>query len=314
MAGGLKKKDKIKWTDELAEQLHKPVRHNFERRRVYVEGIDNTWAADLVDMSNLSRYNGGVKFLLAVIDVFSKYGWLIPLKDKTGKGVAQELKKIFESRKPKKLWVDKGLEFYNQWVQNIIPLYSTENEEKSMVVERWNRTMKEKMYKYFTANNTRRYIDVLPELVKSYNKTIHSSTGMTPVEASKKQNEDLVRMRLYPLLKPARKPKLKVGDTVRIMRKKGTFEKGYTPRWTEELFKIMSIQYTNPVTYKIAGLDGEDIKGSFYEPELQKSTQDTFRIERVIRKRGNKSLVKWLGYPESFNSWVDTESIINLKT
>ncbi|XP_067939633.1 uncharacterized protein [Watersipora subatra] len=136
---------------------------------------------------------------------------------------------------------------------------------------------------------------------------------MTPTEASKKQNEDLVRMRLYPLLKPAKKPKLKVGDTVRITKKKGTFEKGYTPRWTEEIFKITDIQYTNPVTYKIAGLNGEEIKGSFYEPELQKSTQETFRIERVIRKRGNKSLVKWYGYPESFNSWVDTESIINLK-
>ena len=119
----------------MAEALHKPIRHNIERRRVEVEGIDDTWAVDLVDMSSLSKYNGGVKFLLAVIDVFSKYGWLIPLKDKTGEGVARELKKIFKSRKPKKLWVDKGVECYNQWVQSISPLYSTENEGKSVVVE-----------------------------------------------------------------------------------------------------------------------------------------------------------------------------------
>ena len=138
-------------------------------------------------MQAFTKFNRGVKYLLAVIDVFSKYGWLIPLKDKTGKSVASALKTIFEERKPKKVWVDKGKEFYNKDVKDLITLYSTENEEKASVVERWIRTMKEKMYKYFTANSANVYIDQLPDLVKEYNNTRHSSIKMTPVRRVKKK-------------------------------------------------------------------------------------------------------------------------------
>ena len=121
----------------LAEELHKPIRRKFKRRRVLVTGIDKIWAADLADMQAFSKFNRGIKYLLAVIDVFSKYGYLIPLKDKTGKSVASALKTIFKERKPEKMWVDKGKEFYNKDVKELIELYSTENEEKSSVVERW---------------------------------------------------------------------------------------------------------------------------------------------------------------------------------
>ena len=179
---GVKKKD-------LAEELHKPIRRKFKKRRVLVGGIDRIWAADLVDMQAFSKFNRGVKYLLAVIDVFSKYGWLIPLKDKTGKSVASALKTIFEERKPEKMWVDKGKEFYNKDVKDLVELYSTENEEKSNVVERWIRTMKEKMWKYFSAKSTNVYMNVLSDLVKEYNNTRHSSIKMTPVKASKKENE-----------------------------------------------------------------------------------------------------------------------------
>ena len=130
----------------LTEELHKPVRRKFKRRRVLVNGINKIWAADLVDMQAFTKFNRGVKYLLAVIDVFSKYGWLIPLKDKTGKSVASALKTIFKERKPGKMWVGKGKEFYNKDVKDLITLYSTENEEKASVVERWIRTMKEKMF------------------------------------------------------------------------------------------------------------------------------------------------------------------------
>ena len=125
-------------------------------------------------MQAFSKFNRGIKYLLAVIDVFSKYGWLIPLKDKTGKSVASALKTIFKERKPEKMWVDKGKELYNKDVKELIELYSTENEEKSIVVERWIRTMKEKMWKYFTANSTNVYINHLSDLVKEYNNTRHS--------------------------------------------------------------------------------------------------------------------------------------------
>lgn len=301
-----------RWTNELAEELHKPVTRKFQKRRVYVGGVDEIWAADLVDMKSFEKFNKGVKYLLTVIDVFSKYGWIVPLKNKSGAEVAKALKRIFKEREPDKLWVDKGKEFYNGDVQSLVELYSTENEEKSSVVERWNRTMKEKMFKYFSANSTRIYIDVLDEMVKNYNETVHSSIKMTPIEASKKENENRTWYNLYSTPIAGQEPKYSVGDKVRITKKKGIFEKGYTPRWTEEIFVIDKIQYTNPPTYKLKDWNDENIRGSFYEPELQKTHQDTFRIEKVLRKQGNKVLVKWLGYPDSFNSWIDSKDVINL--
>jgi len=139
--------------------------------------------------SSIFKIQPQVRYLLTVIDAFSKYGWMLPIKDKTGKSVADAFKEIFKKSKlkPEKLWTDKGREFYNKHVKELgVELYSTENEEKSSVVERWNRTMKEKMFKYFTANNTNKYIDVLDDFVERYNNTRHSSIKMTPVEASKK--------------------------------------------------------------------------------------------------------------------------------
>ena len=298
----------------LAEELHKPVRRKFKRRRVLVNGIDKIWAADLADMQAFSKFNRGIKYLLAVIDVFSKYGWLIPLKDKTGKSVASALKTIFKERKPEKMWVDKGKEFYNNDVKKLIELYSSENEEKSSVVERWIRTMKEKMWKYFTTNSTNVYINVLPDLVREYNNTRHSSIKMTPVEASGKKNEFKVWKTLYPNRLDILdiNPKFSVGDMVRISKTMALFEKGYTTRWTEEIFTITKIKRTSPITYKIADLNGEEIDGTFYEPEIQKTSQQLFRIEKVIEKGKNKSLVKWKGYSNDFNSWVDNKDILNL--
>ena len=192
-------------------------------------------------MHAFSEFNRGVKYLLAVIGIFSKYGWLIPLKDKTGKSVASALKTIFEKRKPEKMWVDKGKEFYNKDVKDLVTLYSTENEEKASMVERWIRTMKEKMWKYFTEKSTNVYIDVLPNLVREYNNTRHSSIKMTPVQASKKENKLRVWRNLYPehLEIHDIHPKFSVRDKVRISKKKTTFEKGYTTRWTEEIFTIL---------------------------------------------------------------------------
>ena len=266
-------------------------------------------------MKAFEDYNNGYTFLLLVIDIFSKYGWVIPLKNKKGETVAEALKNIFEERKPEKLWTDKGTEFYNKNVKKLIEIYSTENEEKSSIVERWIRTMKEKMWKYFTDNNTYTYIDVLPDLVEDYNNTVHSSTKLTPVEASKKKNELTVWRNLYPdrLKIHDLTPKFSVGDKVRITKKKKVFEKGYTTRWREEIFKIMEIQNTNPITYKLEDLNEKEIKGTFYEPELQKTKQQVFRIEKVLKKGKNKSLVRWKGYDETFDSLVDNEDLIDLR-
>ena len=264
-------------TNKLADELHRRVIKSFPKRHVYVHSIDQTWAVDLVDMQQYSKQNKHYKYLLAVIDVFSKYGWLIPLKNKTGVTVSEAFKTLFKERKPMYIWSDKGSEFYNRQVKellkdNNIKLYSTENEEKSSVVERWIGTMKQSMYRYFTAYETTKYYDILDKLVKNYNNTVHSSIKMKPVEASKLKNKFTVYKNLYPEKeKIIKKPKLKVGDRVRITKKKGKFEKGYTTRWTREIFVIVQVFKTNPVTYKINDLKGEEIKGSFYEEELQKT-------------------------------------------
>ena len=287
-----------------------------------VSNIDEIWAADLADMKALEKHNDDNTFLLLVIDTFSKYGWIKPLKNKEGKTVAKAFKEIFkEGRIPKKLWTDKGREFYNKDVMDLrnlkgenIELYSTENEEKSSIVERWIRTMKEKMWKYFTDNNTYNYMNVLPDLVEDYNNTVHSSTKLTPIDASKEKNELNVWRNLYPDRYKINKlkPKFSKGDQVRITKKKKVFEKGYTTRWTEEIFKIKGIRKTTPITYKLEDLQGEEIKGTFYEPELQKTEQQVFRIEKIIKEEKGKSFVKWKGYSDKFNSWVDNKDLKDL--
>ena len=157
-----------------------------------MNGIDEIWAADLIDMQAFSKYNNGIQYLLNVIDIFSKFVWIIPLKRKTGQAVANAFSRILKERRPSKTWIDKGREFYNKDVQKLVELYSTKNEEKSCVIERFNRIIKEKMFKYFSANYTRKFVDVLDLLVDQYNNTIFLSIKMTPKEASRKENENKV--------------------------------------------------------------------------------------------------------------------------
>ena len=130
-----------------------------------MNAIDEIWAADLIDMQVFSKDNKGIKYLLTVIDIFSKFVWIVPLKRKTGQEVASAFSRILKERRPNKTWVDRGREFYNKDVQKLVELYSTENEETACVIERFNRTIKEKMFKYISANNTRKYVDVLDLLV-----------------------------------------------------------------------------------------------------------------------------------------------------
>ena len=311
------------WAQNLAEELHKPVRRKFPKRKVFVKGIDDTWAADLVEMGSFKEWNEGVRYLLMVIDVFSKYGWIRTLKNKRGDTVAEAFKSIFEEgRKPKKLWVDKGKEFWNKDVKAVmdeegVERYSTENEEKSAVVERWNRTIKERMWKMFSAKNDTTYVDKLGDILVSYNRTKHSSIGMTPAQASRKNNERKVYAKLYEkeLWKKRKGPKFKVGDKVRITVKKKSFEKGFTPKWTEEVFVVDKVIFTKPVTYKLKDLMEEEVDGSFYEQELQKTEQENFRIEDVIdrNEKTGEVLVKWSGYPEKFNEWIPEEDTLMIE-
>ena len=307
------------WAQNLAEELHKPVRKKFPKRKVFVKGIDDTWGADLVEMGSHSKFNEGIRYLLMVIDVFSKFGWIRVLKNKQGETVAKAFNSIFkEGRVPKKLWVDKGKEFWNKNVEEImdkfgVERYSTQNEEKVSVVERWNRTIKGKLWKLFSARNSMIYSDKLKEILTDYNYTKHSSIGMSPTQASLKKNERKVYAKLYEdeLWRRRKLPKFKVGDKVRISKWKTNFEKGFTPNWTEEVFVVKKILHTKPVTYWLKDLLDENVEGSFYEQELQKVDQEIFRIEEVLDedKESGESYVKWSGYPSKFNEWIPTDDI-----
>ena len=215
------------------------------------------------------------------------------LKTKTGLEVSKAFQIIFKENKPKMLWVDKGKEYYNKNVldllaKNDIKIYSTEIEEKSSVCGRWNRTIKTKMYKQFTIQNSTVYIDILPRILSSYNNSKHRSISMTPLQAREPKNYGKVYFHLYgDLESDNRKPAFKKGDRVRISKyKRKTFDKGYAPNWTEEVFVIDEIQWTNPITYKIKDLNGEPIKGTFYREELEKTDQEVYRIEKsFVRQR-----------------------------
>ena len=172
------------------------------------------------------------------------------------------------------------------------------------------------MWKQFTVQGNTVYLDILPKILEQYNNTKHSAIKMTPVEASKKENETAVYYNLYGDMKQLTpQPKFKIGDKVRISKyKTKVFDKGYTPNWTEEIFLIEKIQSTNPIRYRLKDLNNEEIQGSFYEPELLPATQDVFCIEKVIRRdyKKKQALVKGLGYSDDFNSWIPLSNLQEL--
>ena len=220
-------------------------------------------------MQQYFKQNNGFKYLLTVIDIYSKWAWIIPLKTKSSNSIINAFMLLFKDRIPKKLWTDSGKEFLNKEFKQFltshnVDMYQTFNEGKAVVIERFNRTIKEKMWRYFTEHNTKQYIDILPKLVTEYNNTYHSTIKMTPSEGTKNKI-------IYVNEISKDKPRLKVGDRVRIYKYKKHFEKGYETNWTREIFVIDKIINTNPITYKIKDLNDEEITGSFYTNELNKS-------------------------------------------
>ena len=183
-------------------------------------------------------------------------------------------------------------------------MYSTNNKGKSVVAERCIRIIKNKIYKYMTSISKNVYIDKLDDIVKKYNNTYYASIKMKP---------DDVKDNTYIDFKKEvndKNPKFKVGDHVSISKYKNIFAKGYMPNWSEEIFIIKKIKNTVPWTYVINDLNGEDITGTFHENELQKTDQKEFRIEKVLKKNDDKLYVKWKGYDNSFNSWIDKKYIV----
>ena len=174
-------------------------------------------------------------------------------------------------------------------------MYSTHNEGKSVVAERFIRTLNSKMYKYMTSISKKRYIDKLDDIVDEYNNTYHTTIKMKSIDVKEINNKD---------------PKFEVGDRVGISKYKNIFAKGDMLNWSEEVFVIKKVKNTVPWTYVINDLKGEEIIGTFYEKELQKTNQEEFRIEKVIKRKGNEIYVKWKGYNNSFNSWIDKASLV----
>ena len=260
-------------------------------------------------MQLISKFNKGFRFLLYVIDIHSKYAWVVPLKDKKGVSIVNAYPSILKisNRRSNKIWVDKGSEFYNsnfkKWLKdNKIEMYSTHNEGKSVAAERFIRTMKNKIYRYMTSISKNVYIDKLDDIVDEHNNTKHRTIKMKPIDVKGNTYIDFGKE------VNDNDPKFKVGDHVRISKYKNIFAKGYTPNWSEEVFVIKEIKNTVPWTYIINDLNGEEVIGTFYEKEFQKIDQQEFRIEKVIKKKGDKLYVKWKGYDSSFNSWIDKKT------
>ena len=314
---GYTKKEVKQWLQtQDAYTLHKPTRRRFPRRQVVVYGIDHQWQADLVDVAKIASYNEGYKYLLTCIDVLSRYVWVVPLKDKTGKSLVAAFMSIFKSgRHPIRLQTDKGTEFTNRVFQKFlkdrgIHFFTTHNEEtKASIVERFNRTLKTKMWKYFTHREVLTYVDVLQDMVDSYNRTVHRTIGLPPADVTW-ANQTVVAKRLYGRSGMSPKCKFKPGDRVRLVKSKRTFKKGYLPSWTEELFTIVKCMETRPPVYVVKDDHDEILEGTFYGEELQKviKKDDVYKIEEILKKRKKgrrvQYLVKWLGYPSSFNSWI----------
>ena len=330
--------------NEDSYSLFKPIRRTFPRSKVVVDTIDSMWDGDLADVSNIASHNDGYKFLLVLIDIFSRYLFIVPLKNKNHEQIVESLKVIFQKgRKPQTLRTDKGSEFKNRWVKSFlkkegINVIYTQNETKANYAERVIRTMKNLMYRYFMKNRTYRFVNVLQALVSSYNQRPHRSLGGNTPANVNKENANEIRLdaylsrvkkgpsdQLHKTIKKSSRPrkksdfKFKIGDDVRISQLRHPFQRDYQQKWTEEFFKVSERYKRDGIpVYKVKDLADDPIDGTFYESELQKivKTGDVlYRVEKVFKKRRRgktkEVFVKWDGWPSKFNSWIPESSLNN---
>lgn len=313
----------------LSEQpvytLHRAARRKYPRAPIIVRAADDQWELDLVEMIPFAKYNQGYKYILTCIDVLSKFAWASSLKNKS----ACEVKSAFEnilkstSRRPRTVRSDQGKEFINSTfrqfcIDNGILTFQTNSEQKAAIVERWNRTLKSKMWRYFTHMSTLCWLDVLSDLVHSYNCTYHRSIKMAPADVCK-ENESEVWMNLYDgkaieTIGKLKKAKFSEGQAVRISNAPRLFKKGYKANWSEEVYTVVSRAAKHyPYMYKIRDMRGEEIRGLFHEHELQAvpDSQRLYVIEKILKTEKRKGkiryLVKWAGYDAT--GWVDEKDL-----
>lgn len=309
-----------------AYTLHKYKRKHFKRNRIIVGGLNQQWEADVAFMNDLAKDNDGYKYFVVFIDCFSRYLYTHPLKTKEGKEMVQVMKTIFERKIPQKLRTDAGGEFLATVVQkylkqNDIEHIVTSNETKAAIAERVIKTIKKRLYRYFTHTNTQRWIDILSDVTSSYNNTFHRSIQMKPSNVNV-NNAASLWLKLYQKPLPLRLPKFKfkVGDYVRISYLEEKFHRDFDHHFTREVFIVAERKLRSQIpVYKLKDYNGENVKGMFYEQEMQKVIFDPnaeFKIEKIIKSRkrqGKKEhFVKWMGWPDKFNSWVADDEIQNL--
>lgn len=305
---------------QLIEEIHSPARRNFSRRYVELKGVDDLWQMDIVEMIPYAKQNKGYKYILMCINTFTKYGWVRPLKNKSADDVVKAMKSILlTSTPPKLIQTDLGKEFYNSkfkslMEKNKIKHYSTFSKLKASIVERWNRTIKSKIWKRFSLNGKYNWINDIQNIVKEYNETPHSVTKMKPIDINENNEKPvLIRYKKLIMKKPLLlKKDLKENDFVRISKNKAYFDKGYIPNWSAEIFKIIKINKTNPTTYLLEDMSGDKIMGGFYREELKKtSLKDVYLVEKILKRDKNRLFVKWLGFDKKHNSWIDKNQITN---
>ena len=306
--------------------IHKPTKSKFERRKVIVPKHNVQYQADLVDLTKLQKKNSGYKWMLNVIDAFSRFAYSIPQKTKNGPETARNFEKILKNGPSiRLLQTDRDKCFLSKDFRAVlkkynVKLFHTDTELKASICERYNRTILEKLFRYMTATGVQRWINVLPILVKTYNDTVHSTIGMAPSQVTNDNYEEVFnKIHEYRgnSSKKTQKKSLEKGTYVRISRLKNVFTKGYLPRWSHEIYKVDKVLTGQPVVYKLRDLQGKSIVGIFYREELQPvifkgETEEFFAIDKILRKTKNKLFVSWLGYPPSFNSWIKKSDLRNI--
>ena len=253
-----------------AYTLHKRTRKPKFRRTLVFKPRD-LWQIDLLDMQKYSKENDGYRYICVIIDCFSRYVWVKPLKNKTGKATVKALALLLMNERPKLIQADQGTEFFNRDVKRMLEafgpkLYHTYTDKKAAIVERVQRTLRGRLGRLFTKGGNFKWIDKIDDIVTAYNNTHHSSIKMKPADVDEEHIANIFFNSLPNLKKTI---KFSNGDRVRILIKKNQFAKEFEKSWSEEIFKIKRIQNTNPITYLIEDLDGEDIIGGFYTEELQ---------------------------------------------
>ena len=279
--------------------------------------IDEIHSCDLVNMQKYSRVNKGYKYIFTNIDIFSKYAYAFPLKTKTIKEIKSCFQKIFSEHKPKFIWSDKESSFFSKdmlqfFKDNNVIIYYTHSHLKAVIIERLNKSLRELMMKSFVKNNNRVWHNILPDLINTYNNRYHQTIKMKPKNVNK-LNEKHIKNTVYNYDITNKKPKFKINDLVRISLKRRTlFDKPTgNIKWSEQLYKIYKINKSNVITYQLKDMNNEIIKGQFYEKELQltKNTTGEYIIEKILKTNKNKIYVKWRGYDNSFNSWIDKNTV-----